>query len=91
MNLIREIPVSGDIDQAFGLGALERKMKNLLVQKVREELGLQPVEFGALSNSVDVDQYTGFTILNLIEEVGDVLGTGLKAVGRQIYQFEPQQ
>lgn len=91
VNLIREIPVSGDIDQAFGLGALERKMKNLLVQKVREELGLQPVEFGALSNSVDVDQYTGFTILNLIEEVGDVLGTGLKAVGRQIYQFEPQQ
>ena len=91
VNLIRELPITGDIDQIAGLGKVERRMKNLLVQKVREELGLQPVEFGAVSNSVNVDQYTGFTILNILEEVGDVFGAGFKAVGKQVWQSAPQQ
>ena len=90
-NLLRQIPITGDLDQGFGIGKAEREMRNVLLQKAREELGLQPIEFGAVSNSVDVDQYGGFTILNLAEELGDVLGTGLKAIGRQFWQSEPQQ
>ena len=74
-NLLRQIPITGDLDQGFGIGKAEREMRNVLLQKTREELGLQPIEFGAVSNSVDVDQYGGFTILNLAEELGDVLGT----------------
>ena len=90
-DLLRVAPVTGDIDQMFGIGKAERQMRNVLLQKVREELGLQPVEFGVVSNNVDVDQYSGFTILNLLEEITDVVGPAVKSVGRQFYNPSPQQ
>ena len=89
--VLKDAPVSGDIDQIFGSGKAERQMRNMLVQKAREELGLQPMDFGVVYNSVDVDQYTGWTILNLIEEIGDVAGAGLRVVGKQLYNPTPEQ
>ena len=88
-DLLRVAPITGDIDQLAGLGKAERNMREVLLQKAREELGLQPIEYGAVSNSVDVDQYGGFTILNLLEEIGDIVGPAVRGVGKQIYNTSP--